>query len=96
MGYTICYAGCPMLWASKMKTEIALSTEVEYIALLQSMREVLPLMPLIEEVHKRGIETSAKPCKAHYKIFEDTDRAIETAKVLKMRPRINIAISEKK
>jgi hypothetical protein len=23
MGYTICYAGCPMLWASKMQTEIA-------------------------------------------------------------------------
>jgi hypothetical protein len=44
MGYTICYAGCPMLWASKMQMEIALSsTEAEYIALSQSMREVLPL-----------------------------------------------------
>jgi hypothetical protein len=26
MGYTICYAGCPMLWASKMQTEIVLSS----------------------------------------------------------------------
>ncbi len=44
MGYTICYAGCPMMWASKMQTEIALSsTEAEYIALSQSMREVLPI-----------------------------------------------------
>ncbi len=25
MGYVITYAGCPMLWTSKMKTEIALS-----------------------------------------------------------------------
>jgi hypothetical protein len=26
MGYTICLAGCPMLWALKMQTEIALSS----------------------------------------------------------------------
>ncbi len=45
-----------MLWASKMQTEIALSsTEAEYIALSQSMREVQPLMVLIEEVQERGI-----------------------------------------
>jgi hypothetical protein len=31
MGYIITYAGCPMHWASKMQTEIALSaTEAEY------------------------------------------------------------------
>ena len=43
-----------MLWPSKMQTEIALSsTEAEYIALSQSMREVLPLMTLIREVQDR-------------------------------------------
>jgi hypothetical protein len=26
IGYKICYAGCPMIWASKMQTEIALSS----------------------------------------------------------------------
>jgi hypothetical protein len=41
MGYIITYAGCPMHWSSKMQTEIALSTtEAEYIALSQAMREV--------------------------------------------------------
>jgi hypothetical protein len=55
MGYTICYAGCPMLWASEMQMDIALpSTEAEYIALSQSMREVLPFIALIEEVQERG------------------------------------------
>jgi hypothetical protein len=49
-----------------MQTEIALSsTEAEYIALSQSMREVLPLMVLIEEAQERGIQMSAKPCKIH-------------------------------
>jgi hypothetical protein len=44
MGYLISYAGCPMHWASKMQTEIALSsTEAEYIALSQAMREVIPI-----------------------------------------------------
>jgi hypothetical protein len=88
MGYTICYAGCPMIWAPKMQTEIALSsTEAEYIALSQSMREVLPIMWLLEEAQKKGIKVSAKPCKVHCKVFEDNEGAIEIAKVPKMRPR---------
>jgi hypothetical protein len=49
MGYIITYAGCPMHWSSKMQTEIALSTtEAEYIALSQAMREVLPIIWLME------------------------------------------------
>jgi hypothetical protein len=88
MGYAICYAGCPMLWASKMQTEIALSsTEAEYIALSQSMRETLPLMWLLEEVRQKGITVEANPCKIHCKVFEDNEGAIEIAKVPKMRPR---------
>jgi hypothetical protein len=41
-GYVIRLYGCPILWCSKLQTEIALSTtEAEYIALNQSMREVI-------------------------------------------------------
>ncbi len=44
-----------MIWASKMQTEIALSsTEAEYIALSQSMREVLPIMWLLEEAQEQN------------------------------------------
>ena len=33
-GFVISYAGCPIYWASKLQTEIALSTtEAEYMAL---------------------------------------------------------------
>ncbi len=88
MGYILCYAGCPMMWASKMQTEIALSsTEAEYIALSAAMREILPLMWLMEELEERGIKVSARPCRVHCKVFEDNAGAIEIAKVPKMRPR---------
>ena len=34
-GYVITYAGCKLLWCSKLQTEIALSAaEAEYIALI--------------------------------------------------------------
>ncbi len=88
MGYIITYAGCPMHWTSKMQTEIALSTtEAEYIALSQSMREVLPIIWLLEEARQFGIPVlNAKP-KVHCKVFEDNAGAIEIATVPKMRPR---------
>jgi hypothetical protein len=88
MGYVLRYAGCPMHWASKMQTEIALSTtEAEYIALSQSMREVLPIMWLMQEAHDNGIPVLTTPPKIHCKVFEDNAGAIEIAKVPKMRPR---------
>ena len=49
--FVIMYAGCPIGWCSKLQTEIALSTdEAEYIALSQALREVIPLMTLLEEL----------------------------------------------
>jgi hypothetical protein len=43
---------CPILWCSKLQTElIALSTtEAEYIALSQSMQEVNPLMDIYNSI----------------------------------------------
>jgi hypothetical protein len=88
MGYVITYAGCPMHWASKMQTEIALSsTEAEYIALSQSMREVIPIMWLLQEASDHGIEFINSKPKVHCTIFEDNAGAIEIANVPKMRPR---------
>jgi hypothetical protein len=44
-GFVIMYAGCPLIWVSKLQTEGALSTtEAEYTALSQSMRELIPLL----------------------------------------------------
>ena len=49
-GYVIMYADCPILWVSRLQTEIALSTaEAEYIALSQSLRDVIPLITLLKK-----------------------------------------------
>jgi hypothetical protein len=46
-GWIIFYAGCPVSWASKLQLQIALSTtEAEYIAISQSLRDVIPVMNL--------------------------------------------------
>ena len=88
MGYLITYAGFPMHWASKMQTEIALSsTEAEYIALSQAMREVIPIMWLLNEAKDMGIPVMNQQPKVMCKVFEDNAGAIEIANVPKMRPR---------
>ncbi len=77
-----------MHWASKMQTEIALSsTEAEYIALSQSMTEVIPIMWLMDEAYQHGIPVLTIPPKIHCKVFDYNEGAIELAKVPKMRPR---------
>jgi Reverse transcriptase (RNA-dependent DNA polymerase) len=50
-GYVIMYRGAPLLWASKMQTQIALSTmEAEYIALSQAMRDLIPIREVLKEI----------------------------------------------
>ena len=88
-GYVISYAGCPLTWASKLQTEIALSTvEAEYIALSQSLREVICMMQMVEEAKSKQIpiRTNAQTA-VHCNAFEDNTGALELSKVPKMRPR---------
>ena len=55
-GYLLTFAKCPIIWASKLQTEYSLSsTESEYIALSTALREVIPLMGLLDEFKKFGI-----------------------------------------
>ena len=45
------YVGCPVLWFSKLQTEIDLSTpEAENITLIQTIHDVIPFMVLIKEI----------------------------------------------
>jgi hypothetical protein len=87
-GYIISYAGCPIVWASKLQSEIALSsTESEYVSLSQPLREVLPLMRLARELAKAEFLLTVHQVQVHCTVFEDNMGAIEMAKVPKMRPR---------
>jgi hypothetical protein len=87
-GCVIFYAACPIVFYSKLQTEIALSsTESEYVALSQSLREVLPLMELVTELKAAGFDVpGAKPA-VHCTAFEDNNGALEMAQTPKMRPR---------
>ena len=87
-GYVIYYAGCPIIWASKLQTEIALSsTESEYVALSQSMREVLPMMNMIRELAENRFHFNTTTPRVLCKAFQDNSGALEMAMVHKMRPR---------
>ena len=86
-GFVILYASCPVLWTSKLQTEIALSTvEAEYIALSQSLRELIPMKEILKELS--GIlEIPETEIKTHCTVFEDNKGAEELARTAKYRPR---------
>lgn len=79
-GYVIMFAGCSIVWCSKLQTEIALSTtESEYIALSASLREVIPLMRLVKELSAAGFDVKEDVPEIHCKLFEDNSGALEMA-----------------
>ena len=92
------YDGCPLIWASRMQTEISLSTaESEYIALSTAMRDVLSIMQLMDEVNKIFPLMTVKPkvhCKLRKhedkldcKVYEDNESCIAMAKNMQFSPR---------
>jgi KUP system potassium uptake protein len=86
-GYVIMYHGCPVVWASRLQTVFALSTaEAEYIALSTALRDVNPMMDLMQELAAKGIKVDSTPT-IRCKLFEDNSGAREQARVVKYRPR---------
>jgi hypothetical protein len=86
-GYVIFYRGCPIIWVSKMQTEIALSTtEAEYIALSQAMRDVIPFANILTELQTFYSDQVSKP-QIMCRLFEDNNGALLLATEQKYRPR---------
>ena len=81
-------AGCPNHWVSKLQTEIALksTTESEYVALSQSMRDVIPMMNNLEEF-KQVLFVPDIPPFVKCKVFEDTTSCIKVVTAPSMTPR---------
>jgi hypothetical protein len=87
-GYIVKYMGCPIIWASKLQTETALSTcEAEYISCSEALRTVIPLMDLLEEARSLGIQVAAPKTKILCKLFCDNSGACELIRLPKVRPR---------
>ena len=86
-GYVIFYAKCPIVFVSKMQTEIALSTaESEYIACSTAMRDVISLMQLMKEIDGIFPLHMPKP-RVHCDVYEDNESCIAMAKRRKFSPR---------
>lgn len=86
-GYVIMYYNCPVLWVSKLQSEICLSTvEAEYVALSQTMRDVIPFMDQTEEFKNIYGHKDEKPM-IHCTLFEDNNGALELAREPRYRPR---------
>ena len=87
-GWLVRFAGAPITWASKMQTITAMSTtEAEYIALSTSLREVIPMMGMLQEAREHGLKMDYLPPKVHCTVFEDNSGALELARLPKIRPR---------
>jgi Reverse transcriptase (RNA-dependent DNA polymerase) len=84
-GYVINVGGCPLTWASKLQTEIALSTcEAEYVALAAALREVIYLRQVVAEMGKHFDMHEQLAVRTHSTVFEDNNGALALASCPKL------------
>jgi len=80
-GFVITLGGTPVVWASSLQSEIALSTmEAEYIALSTVMRDLLPMRSLLNELEKM-MDKIRDPKSTVSMVWEDTQVALTLANV---------------
>lgn len=87
-GYIILLANCPLLWVSKLQTEVTLSTlESKFVALSQSFRSLIAVQDLLAETLK-GLDI---PVTVHSRIkstvFEDNSGCLKLAMTKRLTPR---------
>ena len=86
--YVSMYVECPVTWASKIQTEVALSmTEAELTAMSDGLRTAIPLMNPIEEMAEKGIGKFYACARVHCKVFEDNAGAMTITTMPKIIPR---------
>ena len=84
-GWLIRFAGAPITWASKLQTITAMSTtKVENIAISTSLREVIPMMGMLQEAREHRLQVDYLLPRAHCTIFEDNSGALELARLPKL------------
>ena len=87
-GYIIKYAGCPILWKSKMQSIISLSTtEAEYVALSSALRDVIGIIHVLEELDKYGFPVHKSTPQIRCRTYEDNMSCVTLANEHKTRPR---------
>jgi hypothetical protein len=67
--------------------QVALSTtKAKYIAMSQALRDVLPIMFLIQEIKAKGFQVICTKPYVYYKVFKDNSGALELARLPKLPP----------
>ena len=90
-GFVVTFANCPLLWVSKLHTDISRSTlHCEYVVLSHSVRALLPFKSLIKEVIDNLIIDSEKlKFVSRSTLYEDNNGAIVVATSTRMTPTSN-------
>ena len=79
-GFAICIANYPVIWQSKLQSDIATSTmEAEYTALSVAMKSVLPLLELLKTVARGVGMTEDQSTKFKTTVWEDNNGALTLA-----------------
>jgi hypothetical protein len=87
-GWVVFYTGCPIIWASKLQSQTALSTtEAEYITMSMAFCDIIPIMDLIQEMKDRHIPVICSKPYIYCKVFKDNAGALELARIPKLCPR---------
>ena len=85
-GFVIMNAGCPIIWASKMQTFVSLSnTEAEYIMLSSSLRKVISVLNLLNELKSEKFQFNHSTPVVKCCTFEDDKICIEISNNHKTR-----------
>eukprot|EP00957_Ditylum_brightwellii_P198128 15095783-Ditylum_brightwellii.AAC.1 len=78
-GFVLTLGGTPILWISKLQSEVTFSTmEAKYIALVHSMHELLPARWLLEELSKQ-LELDRELLSTVFTVWEDNNGALALA-----------------
>ena len=87
-GFVLTLFGCPIIWQSKLQSEITLSsTAAEYVAFSMAMRELLPMRRLLQEISSKMDLPLVSESLVRSTVFEDNQSCLSMVNVPKMSPR---------